>query len=149
MTFTYIYPTYGQTPHVQISNKETGSISHLKSRRDMKSGMVVCLIATLAMFLLMSESGESLTCGEAVNPLIPCLPYVTGTTPQPSTVCCQGVKHLNEIASTSEIRREACKCIKNAASGMPNLKDSCVEDLPSKCGTTLPIRISKDIDCNT
>ncbi|KAL5702694.1 hypothetical protein ACHQM5_027874 [Ranunculus cassubicifolius] len=112
-----------------------------------KMGLRFMVVFTV--FLLVLESGHSLTCLEVQNDLGPCISYLTGAVPAPSAQCCNGVKHLKAVASTTELRRQTCNCCKQAAALIGNMKDSCIKDLPSKCGTSLSFSISKDMNCNS
>ncbi|KAL5718404.1 hypothetical protein ACHQM5_011309 [Ranunculus cassubicifolius] len=111
--------------------------------------MGLCFMAVFTLFLVILEPVHSLTCVEVQSDLGPCISYLTGAVPAPSAQCCSGVKHLKDAASTTELRRQTCNCCKQAAALIGNIKDSCIKDLPSKCGTSLPFSISKDINCNS
>ncbi|KAF9606765.1 hypothetical protein IFM89_028141 [Coptis chinensis] len=109
---------------------------------------LVCLLAFLAMLQLMFESGQSLTCTEVNKSVLPCVSYLTGGVDKPAPECCAGVLQLKLVATTTELKRMACNCIKQAASHYSNLKDSAISDLPSKCGTTISFSVSRNTNCN-
>ncbi|KAG9450900.1 hypothetical protein H6P81_010865 [Aristolochia fimbriata] len=111
-----------------------------------KSTAAVCVLLVLALALVVGRS-EAVTCGEVNSSLAQCLKYLTGDVAAPSEACCAGVGHIRDICKSSDDKRVACSCLKQAAAGIHNIKAAAASELPNKCGLTLPIPISPDTDC--
>ncbi|KAG5538719.1 hypothetical protein RHGRI_019321 [Rhododendron griersonianum] len=108
---------------------------------------VVIAIVVLAMVQLMVEPSQAVTCGQVDACLVPCMSYLmAGGTPQPA--CCEGVKNLKGMASTTADKRAACNCVKAAANRYPNIKDDVAQALPAKCGVQMDIPVSKTTNCD-
>ncbi|OIT08061.1 PREDICTED: non-specific lipid-transfer protein A-like [Nicotiana attenuata] len=110
-------------------------------------GIIISVIAVLVMIQLMVEPGQALTCGQVDASLAPCIPYLTQGG-EPGTACCNGVKALKVMAQSIVDRRTACNCVKAAANRYANLKDDAAQALPSKCGVTMDIPVSRTINCD-
>ncbi|KAL6853762.1 hypothetical protein ACP4OV_019791 [Aristida adscensionis] len=91
----------------------------------------------------------AVTCSTVYNTLMPCLPYVQSGGMVP-TACCGGIRSLlNEAGSTPD-RRTICGCLKNVANGASGgTYIDRAAALPSKCGVSLPYKISAKVNCNT
>ncbi|KAF9609208.1 hypothetical protein IFM89_014049 [Coptis chinensis] len=109
--------------------------------------VIIGFLVMLVMAQSMLKPIEAFTCMEVTSLLLPCLPYLIGTAPQPAVSCCEGVNRLNSMAANTPERRQACTCIRQAAAQYPQIKDDAVSSLPSKCGVKLPFGISKSTDC--
>ncbi|XP_031264599.1 non-specific lipid-transfer protein 1-like [Pistacia vera] len=107
------------------------------------------LVFVLAFALLVvAPVALSLNCGQVTSNLGPCLNYLktTGTgAPPPS--CCNGVKTLNNEATTTKDRQDACRCLQNTAKSLPGLNANTAAGLPSKCGVNIPYKISTSTNC--
>ncbi|OIT08064.1 PREDICTED: non-specific lipid-transfer protein A-like [Nicotiana attenuata] len=110
-------------------------------------GIVISVIAVLAMIQLMFEPGQALTCVQVDASLAPCIPYLTQGG-DPSAACCSGVKSLTGLAQTTADKKEACNCVKAAANRYANLKDDAAQALPTKCGVTMDIPVSRNVNCD-
>ncbi|KAK4800337.1 hypothetical protein SAY86_020824 [Trapa natans] len=105
----------------------------------------------LVVYLVMAspKAVTAITCGQVASKLGPCLPYVKGTgasiVPPP---CCSGIKFLLQAAKTTLDRQTICKCLKSFAGSVPGVNYSLVAGLPSKCGVSIPYKISPSTDCN-
>ncbi|XP_009591276.1 non-specific lipid-transfer protein 1-like [Nicotiana tomentosiformis] len=110
-------------------------------------GIIISVIAMLAMIQLMFEPGQALTCGQVDASLAPCIPYLTQGG-DPSSACCSGVKSLKGLAQTIADKRAACNCVKAAANRYANLKDDAAQALPTKCGVTMDIPVSRNVNCD-
>ncbi|KAF7137517.1 hypothetical protein RHSIM_Rhsim07G0035500 [Rhododendron simsii] len=109
-------------------------------------GLVIVMIV-LAMVQIMAEPTRAITCGQVDACLVPCMSYlVGGGNPQPA--CCDGVKNLKGMASTTADKRAACTCVKAAANRYPNIKDDVAQALPAKCGVQMDIPVSKTTNCD-
>ncbi|KAI3449055.1 hypothetical protein Pfo_005720, partial [Paulownia fortunei] len=108
----------------------------------MKGG-VVAVIAILAIFQLVVQPGQAITCGQVDAALVPCINYLTGHDNSPSPACCGGVKTVKGLAQTTADKRATCSCVKAAANRYADLKDEAAQSLPTKCGVQLDIPISR------
>lgn len=113
----------------------------------MKGG-VVAIIAVLAIFQLVVQPGQAVTCGQVDASLVPCISYLTGHDDSPSPACCAGVKAVKGMVQTTADKRAACSCVKAAAERYADLKDAAAQYLPTKCGVQLDIPISRTVDCD-
>nr|XP_027109694.1 non-specific lipid-transfer protein 11-like [Coffea arabica] len=95
----------------------------------------------------MIEPGQAIKCPEVDGYLTKCVSYLNAGG-EPEAACCNGVKSLVAALKTPADKRDACNCVKEAASHFPNLKDDAALALPSKCGVTMDIPISKNINCD-
>ncbi|XP_009607860.1 non-specific lipid-transfer protein 1-like [Nicotiana tabacum] len=110
-------------------------------------GIIISAIAVLAMIQFMVEPGQALTCGQVDASLAPCIPYLTQGG-NPGAACCNGVNALKGMAQNTADKRAACNCVKAAANKYANLKEDAAQALPSKCGVTLDITVSKSVNCD-
>ncbi|PON51588.1 Lipid transfer protein/Par allergen [Parasponia andersonii] len=99
--------------------------------------------------LAASKSAEAtITCGQVVRYLTPCISYVAngGTVP---AACCNGIRTLYGLAQTIADRQGVCKCVKDAISGFScnGYNVNFAAWLPSKCGVNLPYKISPSTNC--
>ncbi|GLT44973.1 hypothetical protein SLA2020_188420 [Shorea laevis] len=90
----------------------------------------------------------AISCQDALVALLPWKPFVTGGSPSPSAPCCEGVSKLNSEASTTEERRELCRCLKDAAHGIGVIPER-AKELPQKCGVNISVPIDPNINCDT
>ncbi|MFQ6664776.1 hypothetical protein Gotur_031766 [Gossypium turneri] len=111
-----------------------------------KVGLMMLLL-TVSMLLPRHRVGAAITCEQVTYLLIPCISYgVFGGTVAPS--CCTGIKTLDAAAKTTEDRRKKCNCIKEGAAKIPGLNYDRVNEIPAKCGTTCPYKVTPDVDCS-
>ncbi|KAK9273469.1 hypothetical protein L1049_018279 [Liquidambar formosana] len=84
---------------------------------------VIPMLGVLAMIQFMAKPGQAtnITCGQVDSCLAPCIPYLTGGG-EPVPACCDGVKNLKAMTPTTEDRRAACTCVKEAADRYQNIK---------------------------
>ncbi|KAL5980800.1 hypothetical protein ACLOJK_028710, partial [Asimina triloba] len=107
---------------------------------------VVAASAILVLLLLLSPSEAAVQCSDVVKALAPCTTYLkSGGTP--TGACCSGLKQLNSLASLPADRKTACGCLKDAAQKM-NPNEAAAKSLPGSCGITLPVAVSKNVDCS-
>ncbi|CAJ2667923.1 unnamed protein product [Trifolium pratense] len=108
---------------------------------------VACVVLLVCIVIApMAEAGIS--CGTVNSALAQCIPYLKGG-PNPSPVCCAGVKRLNSAAVTTPDRQAACNCLKNAAGAISGLNTNNAGALPGKCGVSIPYKISTSTNCAT
>ncbi|KAI4308156.1 hypothetical protein L6164_031259 [Bauhinia variegata] len=110
----------------------------------MKGGVVIALMAMLAMVLVVEQGEAAFNCEQGLSYLSPCLSYLTNGG-KPSAYCCNGVRNLNESAAGD--RRGACECLKAAAQGNPALREDFAAKLPNACGVHVGVPISRNVDC--
>ncbi|KAK6142958.1 hypothetical protein DH2020_023306 [Rehmannia glutinosa] len=102
----------------------------------MKGG-ILTVITIFAIFQLVVQQGQAITCGEVDAALVPCISYLTGHGDGPSPACCGGVKAVKGMAQTTADKRACCGCVKTAANRYADLKDAAAQSLPAKCGVQL------------
>ncbi|GFY92718.1 hypothetical protein Acr_08g0011140 [Actinidia rufa] len=107
---------------------------------------VIIVVVVLAI-QLMVEPGSAISCGQVDAALAPCMPYLTGGG-NPAPKCCDGVKNIKGMASSTADKRAACNCVKAAANRYPSLKDDAAQALPNKCGVEMNIPISRTTNCD-
>ncbi|XP_061342785.1 non-specific lipid-transfer protein A-like [Gastrolobium bilobum] len=118
----------------------------------MKRVVVVAFptLLVLALLVLTVEPGKALTCPEAETLVFPCIGYLGGVGGAgPSVACCDGIKNLKSSTPTTNERRAACQCLKDAAIQFPALRDDLAASLPKRCGVDVGFNITKNIDCNS
>lgn len=111
-----------------------------------KAALVAVFVFVVAV-TMMTPQVEGLTCGVVSSKLGPCLPYLKGTAGTPTKGCCDGVKALNGLASTTADKKTACSCIKSTAAGIKGINYGNAASLPGKCGVNIPYKISPSTDC--
>ncbi|KAG7948751.1 hypothetical protein I3843_13G024600 [Carya illinoinensis] len=85
--------------------------------------IAISMLAVLAMTdQFMVRPGEAITCGQVEEySLVPCAAYlITG-----------GVETIKASCPNTDEKWEACKCVKQAALPLPNLKDDLAAGLPN------------------
>lgn len=110
----------------------------------MKGGV---LIAVMVVVALAMQPALAVTCGQVETSLAPCMPYLTGGG-NPAAACCNGVQNLKALTPTTTDRRDACRCVKAAASKFQNIKEDAASALPNKCGVQIGIPISMNTNCD-
>lgn len=101
----------------------------------------------LTIMTLVSKSKyvhAAITCQDAVTQLQPCLPFLTGEADSPVFLCCQNVAKINDAASTTEIRRNLCKCFKKIAPAI-GVKPDRAKQLPQLCAVDVPVPIDRSV----
>ncbi|XP_044490152.1 non-specific lipid-transfer protein P5-like [Mangifera indica] len=112
----------------------------------MASLKLVCALAFA--LLVVAPVALALNCGQVATDLSACINYLkTDGTGTPPAGCCTGVKNLNNQASTTKDRQDACRCLQNAAKSVPGLQAGTAASLPSKCGVNIPYKISTSTNC--
>ncbi|ESW13461.1 hypothetical protein PHAVU_008G198300 [Phaseolus vulgaris] len=105
------------------------------------------LVAVLVLTVAATEPPKALTCEETKSLVTPCLDFLTDKTNTPPTPCCEGLNKLIVSTPTKEEKLAACKCLKEAASHIPNFDVGRVNNLPKVCNINVNFSISKDFDC--
>ncbi|KAI8027277.1 hypothetical protein LOK49_LG02G00824 [Camellia lanceoleosa] len=110
-------------------------------------GVVIAVVA-LAMFQLMVQPGRAISCGQVDGYLAPCVPYLIGGSGSPAPTCCEWVKNIKGMASTTAEKQAACNCVKQAANSYSNLKDDAAQSLTTECSVQMDIPVSRTINCD-
>ncbi|KAJ0984401.1 hypothetical protein J5N97_002757 [Dioscorea zingiberensis] len=104
---------------------------------------VVCIVASLTS---KHAAAGVVSCGDAVNALIPCGSYLIGEGPNdPSAQCCSSAQALKKMVSTVASRRALCECFKET--GPFGVKPERAKHLPPFCKLNLNITITTNINC--
>ncbi|XP_022982607.1 non-specific lipid-transfer protein 1-like [Cucurbita maxima] len=111
--------------------------------RSMKMAIVVGVVL---MCMVVGEA--AISCGTVASSVAPCIPYLRNPSTGLPAACCSGIRSLNSQASTSADRRTACNCLKSAANSVSGINYNAASSLPSKCGVSIPYKISPSTDCN-
>ncbi|QCE01618.1 hypothetical protein DEO72_LG7g2917 [Vigna unguiculata] len=98
----------------------------------MKTGFV-SFFTIVAVLVVTVVATEALTCEQEQSLVAPCLEFVTKKTIAPSPLCCQGLNKIITSTPTKEEKQAACKCLKEAASHIPNLDKDRANNLPKDC----------------
>ncbi|CAJ2651448.1 non-specific lipid-transfer protein-like [Trifolium pratense] len=110
--------------------------------------MVVMVVGMLVTTIDASQI-DDVSCQEALLSLLPCLPFLQGVGPDaPPSNCCAGANNLNQKATTTQIRRDICNCLKPAASRFGVHSDRSTQ-LPQLCNISLSVSFDPSIDCNS
>ncbi|KAI3677735.1 hypothetical protein L6452_37003 [Arctium lappa] len=111
-----------------------------------KMVMKVLCVVVACMVVATPYTEAAISCGQVAGKLAPCLNYlkVGGSVPK---ACCSGVKGLNDAAQSTPDRKTACGCLKSAYASNSGINPSYASSLPSKCGVSIPYKISPDTDC--
>ncbi|KAK3122653.1 hypothetical protein QOZ80_8AG0616370 [Eleusine coracana subsp. coracana] len=113
------------------------------------AAVMVALAAAVILAVAARPADGAVTCADVDSTLKPCVGYLTGKEAAPPGECCAGVKRLRTLPATTAERRQACECVKQAATRYQGLNADAVRDLPNKCGSPLPFPISLDFDCSS
>jgi hypothetical protein len=110
------------------------------------------VVAVIAFWLTLSFWSGSTSvandiCTEAVTKLRNCLPFLTATAPSPSLSCCEAVGWVNQHATTTQDRRDLCKCLKSASLAY-KVDPTRAKELPEVCKVPVPVPILPQIDCD-
>ncbi|CAL0306278.1 unnamed protein product [Lupinus luteus] len=106
----------------------------------MASIKVACVVLMCMVVVGAPIAHATITCGQVVSGLAPCLTYLQSGGAVPVT-CCDGVKGLVALAQNTTDKQTACNCLKSTAASIQFNAEN-AESLPAKCGVTLPYKIS-------
>ncbi|KAL7096404.1 hypothetical protein ACP275_10G077300 [Erythranthe tilingii] len=89
---------------------------------------------------------SAITCGGVLTSVTSCIGYVQrgGAV---TTGCCDGLKSLNNAASTTPELQAACRCL-TALIPSISANPSLINNLPGLCGIAFPYRYSASLDCS-
>jgi len=109
---------------------------------------IAVMVALTAMLYVAMPAQADVSCEQVRGFLATCVPYLTdGGDNDPAEECCNGVRNLNAMAPTTNDRRAACDCVKQAASRYPNINEDAASSLPAKCGVQISFPISRNVNC--
>ena len=117
----------------------------MASSRALKLASVVVLMV-MVVTAPPPQAEAAVTCGQVTSSLAPCIGYLRNGGQVPMA-CCQGVKALNNAASSTADRQTACDCLKKASATVPGIKLGSAATLPKVCGVNIPYKISPSTDC--
>ncbi|KAH7672244.1 Plant non-specific lipid-transfer protein/Par allergen protein [Dioscorea alata] len=105
-------------------------------------------VACMVGMLVMAKHAKGVSCGDAVNALIPCGAYLIGDgAKDPSAQCCASAQGLKKMAKTVEARRELCQCFKDTGPSF-GVNPKRAKNLPSFCKLNLTIAINSNVNCS-
>ncbi|CAL0306275.1 unnamed protein product [Lupinus luteus] len=113
----------------------------------MASIKVECVVLMCLVVLGAPIAQATITCGQVVSGITPCLTYLQSRGAIPVT-CCDRVKGLVALAKNTANKETACNCLKSTAASIQFNAEN-AESLPRKCGVNLPYKISTSTNCNT
>ncbi|KAL9274937.1 Non-specific lipid-transfer protein 2-like protein [Drosera capensis] len=107
------------------------------------SVLIVCM-TVIASHIQVSQAAS---CNAEITALAPCLTYLKASSSSTSSKCCSGCKSLIKTTNTKSKRQAACNCLKSLAAKY-KVQASRAQQLPSKCGFSIPYTISTSTDCS-
>ncbi|KAF3325901.1 non-specific lipid-transfer protein 1-like isoform X1 [Carex littledalei] len=106
------------------------------------------LAGLLMLTFTLEVAAVEVSCGDAVNSLIPCGPFLIGAgQAQPGERCCQSAQELKRMATTTATRRSLCRCLEQAGPSF-GVNPEQARKLLSLCKLDLNIPISATYNCN-
>uniref|UniRef100_A0A0A8XUW0 Non-specific lipid-transfer protein n=1 Tax=Arundo donax TaxID=35708 RepID=A0A0A8XUW0_ARUDO len=109
---------------------------------------VVAVVAVLAALVVTETASAAISCKDVTSAIAPCLWYAMGRASAPPPACCSGVRSLSSRASSTGDRRAACSCLKSMAGSVGGVSAGNAASIPSKCGISVGIPISPNVDCS-
>ncbi|KAL2924774.1 IWF1': Non-specific lipid-transfer protein [Bienertia sinuspersici] len=103
--------------------------------------VLVCIIVAA----LQAEAASNY--GMVSENLEPCVGFLENCQ-GPTAACCNGVKTLKNMATITQDKRTACKCMKSAATAFPGIDPKNTAALPSKCGVSLQGSVGPQTECS-
>ncbi|KAL4557784.1 hypothetical protein LXL04_035974 [Taraxacum kok-saghyz] len=113
------------------------------------AGVIMKILSIVVVCMVMSapHAEATLTCGQVVTKMLPCLAYLRSGGGVPPA-CCSGLQSLNAAAKTTPDRKTACGCLKNAYASYAGINSNNAVSLPGKCGVSIPYKFSPTTDCS-
>uniref|UniRef100_A0A3Q7HWW6 Non-specific lipid-transfer protein n=1 Tax=Solanum lycopersicum TaxID=4081 RepID=A0A3Q7HWW6_SOLLC len=106
----------------------------------------IACIAVLCMMALVAPHAQAvITCLDVSLHVAVCVPYLTNKGPLGG--CCDGVKSLNLLATTTKDRQIICNCLKANANIIAGIDWIKARSLPATCNVNIPYLISAQLDC--
>lgn len=94
------------------------------------------------------QAEAATSCSKVATALKPCRTFVLHGGAAPPSSCCQGLKSLYTKASAAD-RQLMCSCLKYVSGSASSIAIGNAALLPSKCGVSIPYKISPSTDCAT
>ncbi|PIN08194.1 hypothetical protein CDL12_19225 [Handroanthus impetiginosus] len=112
-----------------------------------KALWLILAVSMVVVALAPPQTEAAISCSTVGTYVSPCANYVLyGGTPPAS--CCEGIRSLNNQASTTADRQAVCNCLKSIASSATPAMINNAASLPAKCGVSIPFKISPSTDCS-
>ncbi|KAK6782579.1 hypothetical protein RDI58_020375 [Solanum bulbocastanum] len=109
--------------------------------------LLICIaVATAAS--VAAEDATVVTCSTVSSSLKPCLGYILGGGLSVSSECCNGIKSLHRVASTTADRQRFCRCLKNVRSNATETRISRAFKLTGIRKVNAFFKIRPDFDCS-
>ncbi|KAG8098670.1 hypothetical protein GUJ93_ZPchr0013g36379 [Zizania palustris] len=107
------------------------------------------VLAAVVLVAAAAGAGAAVTCGDAVNALVPCGPFLVGAAggDQPGATCCGSARALRSMAATADARRALCRCLEQSGPSFGVLPDR-ARRLPALCKLGLAIPVGAGTDCS-
>ncbi|KAI9161788.1 hypothetical protein LWI28_020680 [Acer negundo] len=108
---------------------------------------VALIVVLVSISLIPPHVNAEVTCEQITMWLTPCIGYsvLGGVVP---AACCEGIKTCIAAKKTKKDRQLGCNCVKDLAAKIPGLNYDRVNEIPGICGTTVPYKITPDLDCS-
>ncbi|XP_004289696.1 PREDICTED: non-specific lipid-transfer protein 2-like [Fragaria vesca subsp. vesca] len=117
--------------------------------------MTSCSMSLLAfgvviMVLMISSCpANGLTCDDTARILTPCQDFLVGSgPPTPSTGCCGAMRNLVSRATSTQVRRDLCGCMKQIILGFHVDVGKLQFIVPQYCKVKIPVPLDPNADCS-
>ncbi|GAB2235985.1 hypothetical protein Drorol1_Dr00026431 [Drosera rotundifolia] len=104
-------------------------------------------IVVVVMVAAAPIAEATISCGQVVSTLSPCIGYVKGTEPEVRAPCCIAVKKLN--GNSTPDRRAECTCLKQFYGEHREFDIKKAAAIPHICNVNVGYEISLGVDCST
>lgn len=113
------------------------------------NGLLPWAIGLLLIWVVSaSEGAVSVSCGDAVEALIPCEGFLLGSSaPPPNEGCCSSARQLESMADTREKRKEICECFEQTGPSF-GVKPERVSAVPKYCNLNISFPADPHYNCN-
>ncbi|KAL5209776.1 hypothetical protein ABZP36_005399 [Zizania latifolia] len=145
---------------LELSARVHTHASSLKARREIVRSTTTSTMAStrrgnaaVALGMVLAAAvvlvAAAVTCGDAVNALVPCGPFLVGAAggDQPGATCCSSARALRSMAGTADARRALCRCLEQSGPSFGVLPDR-ARRLPALCKLGLAIPVGAGTDCS-
>ncbi|KAL3517283.1 hypothetical protein ACH5RR_024185 [Cinchona calisaya] len=107
--------------------------------------MVVAIISTSRPAVAVG----SIPCSLVNSKLLTCVPYIANKTDKPTSVCCEGVQEISNLAKSNADLIAVCSCIKADLPNLGHTTPARIAGLPKKCGIKKAFPpVDSNYDCN-
>ncbi|KAJ4834982.1 hypothetical protein Tsubulata_040474 [Turnera subulata] len=109
--------------------------------------MAVKLACVVLMCMFAGALAQTISCGQVMANLLPCVSLVTGGAP--TAACCRALNSTVAQASTTAGRQQLCSCLKAAFGGLNlNLADLKAKVAAPPCGVEIPFDLTTKTNCS-